>query len=139
MGKASSSKKVARAAGTSGGRTARGRTPWLYYLILGLVVVLGSAMVYTSRHHRLQVINAGGTATPPQVGTTWNVGYGIYTCTDSTKGKVSDKNFDALAKEIQLGRSDLSDWDTAVANWRKSSGDAIRHEYEQALSIHGRK
>ena len=68
MGKASSSKKVARAAGTSGGRTTRGRTPWLYYLILGLVVILGSAMVYTSRHHRLQVIDAGGTATPPQVG-----------------------------------------------------------------------
>ncbi len=87
MGKASSSKKVARAAGTSGGRTARGRTPWVYYLTILAIVVAGTAMVYVSRHHRLQVINAGGTATPPQVGTTWNTGYGIYTCTASDKGK----------------------------------------------------
>ncbi|MFG1628253.1 extracellular solute-binding protein [Kribbella sp. NPDC049227] len=65
--------------------------------------------------------------------------YGLYSPTDSTKGKVADKDFDALTKEIQLGRSDLSDWDKAVANWRKSSGDAIRHEYEQAMSIQGRK
>ena len=65
--------------------------------------------------------------------------YGLYSPTDSTKGKVSDKDFDALTKEIQLGRSDLSDWDKAVANWRKSSGDAIRHEYEQAMSVQGRK
>src|ERR1700676_4383907 len=96
MGKASSSKKVARAAGTSGGRTSRGRTPWLYYLILAAVVILGSAMVYTSRHHRLQVIPAGGTATPPLVGTTWNVGYGVYECTSSDKGKflppITDRN-----------------------------------------------
>jgi hypothetical protein len=87
MGKASSSKKVARAAGTSGGRTARGRTPWMYYLILVAVVAVGSAMVYTSRQHRLQVVAAGGTATPPTVGTTWNVGYAVYECTSSTKGK----------------------------------------------------
>jgi hypothetical protein len=87
MGKASSSKKVARAAGTSGGRTSRGRTPWMFYSVLLAVVVIGSAMVYTSRHHRLQVIAAGGTATPPTVGTTWNTGYAIYECTSSTKGK----------------------------------------------------
>ena len=41
MGKASSSKKVARAAGTGGGRTSRGRTPWMYYGIIALVVILG--------------------------------------------------------------------------------------------------
>src|SRR5450631_4265739 len=96
MGKASSSKKVARAAGTSGGRTSRGRTPWLYYLILIALVTVGSAMVYTSRHHRLQVVAAGGTATPPQVGTTWNVGYAVYECTGSDKGKflpaITDRN-----------------------------------------------
>jgi hypothetical protein len=87
MGKASSSKKVARAAGTSGGRTSRGRTPWVYYLTILAVVVAGTAITYTSRHHRLQVINAGGTSTPPLVGDTWNTGYAVYTCTGSDKGK----------------------------------------------------
>jgi hypothetical protein len=96
MGKASSSKKVARAAGTSGGRTSRGRTPWMYYGIIALVVILGSAAIYTSRHHRLAVIAAGGTTSPPTVGTTWNVGYGIYECDSSDKGKflpaITDRN-----------------------------------------------
>src|SRR5438874_1552697 len=43
MGKASSTKKVTRAASTGGGRTNRGRTPWLWYLSIGLGVALGMA------------------------------------------------------------------------------------------------
>jgi hypothetical protein len=96
MGKASSSKKVARAAGTSGGRTSRGRTPWVYYLTIVAVVIIGTATVYTSRRHRLQVINAGGSSTPPTVGTTWNTAYGIYTCINGKDGKfenaITDRN-----------------------------------------------
>ena len=53
MGKASSSKKVARAAGTGGGRTHRGRTPWIYYSVLALVVVLGITRHWASRDRRL--------------------------------------------------------------------------------------
>ena len=68
----------------------------MYYGIIALVVILGSAAIYTSRHHRLAVIAAGGTATPPTVGTTWNVGYGIYECDSSDKGKflpaITDRN-----------------------------------------------
>lgn len=63
--------------------------------------------------------------------------YGLYSPTQSTKGKVFDTKFDSLTKDIQLGRADLADWDKAVSDWRKSGGDAIRHEYEQALSIKG--
>jgi putative aldouronate transport system substrate-binding protein len=65
--------------------------------------------------------------------------YGLYAPTQSIKGKVFDTRFDALTKDIQLGRADLSAWDKANADWRKSGGDAIRHEYEQALTIHNRK
>jgi len=65
--------------------------------------------------------------------------YGLYSPTDSTKGKVADKQFEALTKEIQLGRADLADWDKAIADWRDSRGDAIRHEYEEAMAIQGRK
>jgi hypothetical protein len=81
MGKASSNKKVARAAGTGGGRTARGRTPWMYYGSIILVILLGVAGVYSSRNHRLSTISASGRTAPPRVGQDhWHVAYGIDIC-----------------------------------------------------------
>jgi hypothetical protein len=84
MGKASSNKKVARAAGIGGGRTYRGRTPWTYFGVIALIVVLGIAGTITSRDRRLSQINQKG-GTPPTVGTTWHEGYGVYEC-----GKFAD-------------------------------------------------
>jgi hypothetical protein len=49
MGKASSSKKVARAARTGGGRTRRGTSSMAWPLVMGLVVVLGTAGIVYSR------------------------------------------------------------------------------------------
>jgi hypothetical protein len=87
MGKASSNKKVARAASTSGGRTAGGRTPWAYYLAILAIVVLGTALVYVSRSNHLRVANDVG-PTPPAVGVDhWHEAYGFYTCTSATEGK----------------------------------------------------
>jgi hypothetical protein len=87
MGKASSNKKVQRAASTSGGRTAGGRTPWVYYLTIIGIVVLGSATVYFSRAHRLSAANNVG-PTPPVVGQDhWHEAYGFYVCTSATKGE----------------------------------------------------
>jgi hypothetical protein len=79
MGKASSSKKVARAAGTGGGRTHRVRTPWTYFSIIALVVILGLAGTVASRDRRLSQINSQGSI-PPTVGTVWNEGYAVYEC-----------------------------------------------------------
>ena len=79
MGKASSSKKVARAAGTGGGRTHRGRTPWTYYSVILIVVILGVVGTVVSRDRRLSEINNQG-ATPPTVGTVWNEGYAVDEC-----------------------------------------------------------
>lgn len=79
MGKASSNKKVARAAGTGGGRTVGGRIAWPYYGVLALVAVLGIAGTVVSRNGYHDRINANG-GTPPKVGTTWNEGYAVYTC-----------------------------------------------------------
>jgi hypothetical protein len=79
MGKASSSKKVARAAGIGGGRTNRGRVPWGYYGVIALVVILGLVGTVFSRERRIsQINNAGGT--PPTVGTVWHEGYAVYEC-----------------------------------------------------------
>lgn len=79
MGKASSNKKVARAAGTGGGRTYRGRTPWSYFGVIALIVVLGIVGTVTSRDRRLAQINSQGN-TAPTVGTTWHEGYAVYAC-----------------------------------------------------------
>jgi hypothetical protein len=81
MGKASSSKKVARAAGTGGGRTNRGRTPWLYYGAILAVIVLGTAAVVSSRNTRLKSISTSGATSAPRVGQDhWHVAYTVYIC-----------------------------------------------------------
>lgn len=79
MGKASSNKKVARAAGTGGGRTGRGRIAWTYYGVIALVVVLGIAGTAMSRNRYHNQVNRRG-GVPPTVGTVWNEGLGIYEC-----------------------------------------------------------
>ncbi len=80
MGKASSSKKVARAAGTGGGRTARGRTPWTFYGVILLVVVLGLVGTVASRDRRATQINTSGNNTPPAVGSTNNAAFAVDIC-----------------------------------------------------------
>ena len=75
MGKASSSKKVARAASTGGGRTARGRTPWGWYSSLFVVVVVGTLLVVVSRGN----VNKAA-AEPPTVKDHWHTAYSIDIC-----------------------------------------------------------
>lgn len=52
MGKASSAKKVSRAARTGGGRTKRGSSSFLFPSAMALVVVLGTLLIITSRNDR---------------------------------------------------------------------------------------
>jgi hypothetical protein len=84
MGKASSSKKVARAAGTGGGRTNRGSTPWTYVGMIGLIVVVGLALTFTSRnraHDRASAASSANATTAPTVdGTAWNEAVAFYIC-----------------------------------------------------------
>src|SRR6476619_3770453 len=79
MGRASSSKKVARAASTGGGRTARGARPLLWYGAITLVVILGVAGIVSSRaEHRA---SASGNTTPPVANKDhWHAAYGVYLC-----------------------------------------------------------
>jgi hypothetical protein len=84
MGKASSSKKVARAAGTGGGRTNRGSTPWTFVGLIGLIVVVGVALTFTSRNRAHQetkaASNANASVAPTVGGTAWEEGFGVYIC-----------------------------------------------------------
>jgi hypothetical protein len=79
MGRASSSKKVARAASTGGGRTARGARPLGWYAAIALVVVLGVAGIVTSRaEHRASA--STNTAPPVANKDHWHAAYGVYLC-----------------------------------------------------------
>ena len=71
MGKASSSKKVARAA--RAGSTSKGpeRKELGFPLAIAVTVLLGSALVLYARGHEDTVVE-------PRLGTTWFAGYGIY-------------------------------------------------------------
>jgi hypothetical protein len=80
MGKASSSKKVARAAGIGGGRSHRRQTPWAYFGVIVLIVVLGLVGTYASRQQRIDKINAAGATGALAVGTTNYEGYAVYEC-----------------------------------------------------------
>ena len=81
MGKASSSKKVAKAAGTGGGRTSRGKTPVLWYGSLVLILVAGIGLTAFSREQRLDQLNSPESTEEPRANDThWHVALGVRVC-----------------------------------------------------------
>lgn len=84
MGKASSSKKVARVAGTGGGRVSHRGRAWGFTAILAVIVVLGVALSYTSRRDYQKTLantTAANAKVAPKVGgTPWNEGYAVDIC-----------------------------------------------------------
>lgn len=81
MGRASSSKKVSRAASTGGGRTARGSRPLVWYGAMALVVLLGVAGIWQSRQDRRAEFASGKDLTAPAVGRDhWHAAYGLFLC-----------------------------------------------------------
>jgi hypothetical protein len=81
MGKASSSKKVARAAGLGGSRAYGTRPPWGYYLGVLALVLLGVIGVYNSREYRDSKIAAAGGGHPSvNMATPWFEGYVVDAC-----------------------------------------------------------
>jgi hypothetical protein len=89
-----SSKKVSRAARTSGGRTARGATPWGWYSAMALIVALGSLGVYQSRDQRIHAASKGG-GERPKVGDHWHAAIGVYEC-DHFTANIRDSGRDPL-------------------------------------------
>lgn len=88
MGKASSTKKVARAASTGGGRTAKGRRPVGWYTSLIVIVLLGTVVLVFSRTERQEEVAAGQTKVAPfeqgsprnPAGDHWHAAYSVYAC-----------------------------------------------------------
>ncbi len=87
MGKASSSKKVARAAVTGGGRTRQVNRHWGWYTVIALVAALGVVTVVFSRNDRQAALNPARSEKPrpPDAserfpGDHWHAAYGVYDC-----------------------------------------------------------
>jgi hypothetical protein len=91
MGKASTNKKVSRAASTGGGRTARGPRPYIWWVTMALVVALGVAGIAFSRQQRRDLLAAGsGKIAPIANKDHWHAAYGIYLC-DSFAPAITDQ------------------------------------------------
>lgn len=73
MGKASSSKKVARAARAGSNYRGPERRALGFPLAIGLVVVLGASLVLYSRDNRSEDV-------PPTINDHWHAAYGIWNC-----------------------------------------------------------
>ena len=85
MAKGSSSRKVARAAGTGGGRTSRGGRPWGWYGTMGLVAALGVFLVVYSRNERITALDPAKAEAPRPAGSGfpgdhWHAAFGVYAC-----------------------------------------------------------
>lgn len=81
MGKASSSKKVARAAGIGGGRTNRGKAPVLWYSTLVVILLAGLGLTAFSRDQRLEELGSPSSQEEPKAGSThWHVALGVRVC-----------------------------------------------------------
>ena len=101
MGKASSNKKVARAASTGGGRTSRGARPWGWYGSMAMVAILGSFLIVTSRNERQAASNPlkSEKPRPPSLpgqkkfaGDHWHAAYGIFICNEFVPAIQSDQD-----------------------------------------------
>jgi putative aldouronate transport system substrate-binding protein len=58
--------------------------------------------------------------------------WGLYSETKLGAGVAAKKVLSNLQGDIIQGRRSVSEWDAAVAAWRKAAGDQIRKEYEAA-------
>lgn len=81
MGRASSSKKVSRIAGTGGGRVGRANRPYGWYAFVAIVVILGVAGIVFSRdEHREELAGSRDLSEPLANETHWHAAYGVYLC-----------------------------------------------------------
>ncbi|MDA8102476.1 MAG: hypothetical protein M0Z34_05860 [Nitrospiraceae bacterium] len=95
MAKGSTGKRVARAAATGGSRTRKGEAPLGFYTSLALIIVIGIFVVGYSRYERLHPSGAAGS--PPRVGQTWHVAFGVYDCNAFLPNLKAQKNTSSLS------------------------------------------
>jgi hypothetical protein len=92
MGKASSAKKVARAARAGGGRRARGRREWMFPVVITSIVVLGVALIMYANASQ----EDSGSDVPPRTTDHFHQAFGIYVCDKFSDAAIADKFGDRL-------------------------------------------
>ena len=91
MGRASSSKKVTRAAQTGGGRMAGPRRPYGFYGGIAMVVIIGLVLILTSRQEHRREFAVGTDAEGPVARQDhWHAAYGVYLC-DNFSPQIEDQ------------------------------------------------
>ena len=124
MGKASSSKKVARAA-RAGGRTTKGPKRQIAYpLAIAAIVIVGVLVVLVARTD-----NKSASAATPTVEQHWHTAYGIYVC-DAFLPPLTDQVSDTTGlhthgdgiAHIHPFNSGASGKNATLANWGKTTG-----------------
>jgi len=124
MGKASSSKKVARAA-RAGGRTNKGPKRQIAYpLAIAAIVVVGVLIVLVARND-----NQSASAATPTITQHWHAAYGIYVC-DAFLPALTDQVPDTLGlhthgdgvAHIHPFNSGAAGNNATLANWGKTTG-----------------
>lgn len=87
--------------------------------------VPGDQNTVKAMHHYLADVLDGGVKDPSQ---------GLYSETAVTKGATATQDIQNVQADIIQGRRPVSDWDSAVSEWRKKAGDAIAAEYAKAFA-----
>ncbi len=124
MGKASSSKKVARAA-RAGGRTSQGpKRKIAFPLGIAAIVVVGVLLVLFARNS-----NDKAAAVAPTVGDHWHAAYGIYVCdaflpplTDTVSDTTGLHTHGDGIAHIHPFNSGAAGNNATLANWGKTTG-----------------
>src|SRR4051794_10910205 len=118
MGKASSAKKVARAARAGGSHTGQ-RRQLGFPVAVGLVIILGLLMVTFARQSNQA---AADSTNPPKRGDHWHASYGIYIC-DRFITDVADNGEDKLGVHThQDGLIHIHPFSTAAAGKQANLG-----------------
>ena len=115
MGKASTQKKVARAATTGGGRTAGTKRPLGWYSTMGVVAIVGILLVGYSRNQELSKGQANARVHPIVNVDHWHSAFSVYLC-------------DHWAPNIPLFES---------AAGLHTHGDGVIHVHPYASSVAG--
>ena len=94
MGKASSSKKISRAARAGGGRRARSGREWMFPTIITVVVALGVILIVVANATQEPV----ATDVPPRAGGVdhFHEAYGFFTCDKFSSAVLQDQQGDRL-------------------------------------------
>lgn len=116
MGKASTSKTVARAARAGGSKTAKKRT-WTFPAAIVAIVLIGMSIAYVARSSS-QTSSQASASESPKVGDHWHAAYGVYVC-DKFLPPVTDVSADVRGIHTH--------------------GDGIMHVHPFAASAAGKK